>query len=724
MSDFLAPTADRSIKYNYKLHGVLVHSGDVHGGHYFGMIKPEKDSKWYRYDDERVIPVTLNEVLEENFGGDDRFTSPQNQHNGLLPQQRLTRGAAQWKRFTSAYMLVYLREDAIDQLLAPITENDVPEHVVRKVEEERIELARKKREKEEMHLFMTVKVIDAETFRHHEGVDLANFDPADKEAAEWIHPYRVRRDLTWAGLYHDLAQANNLPKDHIRIWHLVNRQNKTVRPDVPIPPDPQITIEAWLKSGSTPHAADLRLYLEKAEDIWHPTIIGPLPRRSVPPTPPPPPPAYADEHTTKPELDTTTSSINSSRSLSNGVGELETTNGSQEQTVDWPDVGRAIGVYNSRHDAALILIFLKWFDVENQHLRGQRSIYVNRQDKTAKLLPVIAEMMDWHAEPGEKFEIAMYEEIKPNMIEPVKPNSTFQQSEIQDGDIICFQRGISPKRYPPLDSIVHENILTVFRQEELLREGKCPDPIRFYEFLSNKITLKFIPRYTDQTVKEEFSCTLSKNMKYEQVAAKVAEHLQVDPTHLRFTPSTTDGRPRSIPIKRQGPQSTLSQMTMSGAMLLPPVVFYEVLELSLADMESRREMTITWLPEGVSVLEPVTLLVSRQATFEEVVQALVKKQSNIPPEIQERIRIFDVRGNKEYREFQPSQAISTANLDTSYGTNFFAEVIPKEEEEMTDQDKFIIVVHYAKELIRLHGVPVKFVVRPVNPLLVYFGDVC
>lgn len=31
------------------------------------------------------------------------------------------------------------------------------------------------------------------------------------------------------------------------------------------------------------------------------------------------------------------------------------------------------------------------------------------------------------------------QEIKPSMIEPKNPNMTFKESEIQDGDIICYQ---------------------------------------------------------------------------------------------------------------------------------------------------------------------------------------------------------------------------------------------------------------------------------------------
>lgn len=39
------------------------------------------------------------------------------------------------------------------------------------------------------------------------------------------------------------------------------------------------------------------------------------------------------------------------------------------------------------------------------------------------------------------------QEIKPGMIEVMKPKLTFAQSEIQDGDIVCFQAELNEKEY-------------------------------------------------------------------------------------------------------------------------------------------------------------------------------------------------------------------------------------------------------------------------------------
>lgn len=166
LDEFLDVSADRSHPWVYRLHGVLVHSGDLHGGHYFALIKPDRETRWLKFDDDRVTPVTDKEVLEENYGGEPLNGPPSLQRNQVRAM----------KRFTNAYMLVYIRESAINEVLAPFTDEDTPPHLSefrqiikvstmnvacpleRRLDEERLQLEAKKREREEQHLFLTAKV--------------------------------------------------------------------------------------------------------------------------------------------------------------------------------------------------------------------------------------------------------------------------------------------------------------------------------------------------------------------------------------------------------------------------------------------------------------------------------------------------------------------------------------------------------------------------------------
>ncbi|KAI9279794.1 hypothetical protein BY458DRAFT_451722 [Sporodiniella umbellata] len=112
-------------EHKYSLHGVLVHSGDIDGGHYFALLKPEKDGKWFRFDDDRVTPVTLREVFEDNYG--DREASDED-------EIRCT-NAKSLKRFTNAYMLVYFQKSKLDFILENVKEDEIPKHLNRSIKD-------------------------------------------------------------------------------------------------------------------------------------------------------------------------------------------------------------------------------------------------------------------------------------------------------------------------------------------------------------------------------------------------------------------------------------------------------------------------------------------------------------------------------------------------------------------------------------------------------------
>jgi ubiquitin carboxyl-terminal hydrolase 7 len=118
---YLSEDADKSVPWTYQLHSVLVHSGDLNAGHYYAFLKPEKDGWFYKYDDDKVTKATMREVMEENFGGEYQTA------NGYprAPVQK----KAPIMRQNSAYMLVYIRQSRLDEILCPVTKEDIPLHL-------------------------------------------------------------------------------------------------------------------------------------------------------------------------------------------------------------------------------------------------------------------------------------------------------------------------------------------------------------------------------------------------------------------------------------------------------------------------------------------------------------------------------------------------------------------------------------------------------------------
>lgn len=77
-------------------------------------------------------------------------------------------------------------------------------------------------------------MITDETFSNHEGFDMATFDEKNWPPSE-LPTFRVLKQETYATFKSRVAQHFHHPESHVRLWVLVNRQNKTVRPDTHIP---------------------------------------------------------------------------------------------------------------------------------------------------------------------------------------------------------------------------------------------------------------------------------------------------------------------------------------------------------------------------------------------------------------------------------------------------------------------------------------------------------
>jgi len=117
LGEFLDGTADRTKPWEYELHSVFVHSGNLRCGRNHVLIKPDRSTRWLKFDNDRVTPVTDREVLEENYGGGPL--------KGAEPQTQEDQDN-EMEMSTNAYILAYIRKAAFDEVMAPLTEEDTP----------------------------------------------------------------------------------------------------------------------------------------------------------------------------------------------------------------------------------------------------------------------------------------------------------------------------------------------------------------------------------------------------------------------------------------------------------------------------------------------------------------------------------------------------------------------------------------------------------------------
>ncbi|PLW25122.1 hypothetical protein PCASD_24039 [Puccinia coronata f. sp. avenae] len=354
----------------------------------------------------------------------------------------------------------------------------------------------KKRKTEEMHLDFTTKIITDETFRAHQGFDLALFDDKTMPPSD-LPTFKVDQQQTFLDFKSKLAQDLSYQPNQIRLWVLVNNPNRTVRPETVVPEDdPALTMEG-VRDKMASKAQDLKLYLE---------VLDP-------------------EHKAE-----------------------------------------SVESKGKRH-----MIFVKYFNVSDQKLAGVGHFYVHENQRVGELIPLINARMDF----PENTPLKLYEELHPGKINPMKPKATFLESEILDGDIICFQVELS-----------HQKLADLEKQQFYL------DPVAFYDFFTNRVLVQFKPRCDIMAKPVQFDLLLSKKLTYDQMASRVGQRLQHDPMKLRFT-NSHQGNPMSV-IRRVAARGTVADMIRPSDDHAPSnVLFYELLDVSIEEVETKRNVQVT-----------------------------------------------------------------------------------------------------------------------------------
>lgn len=205
------------------------------------------------------------------------------------------------------------------------------------------------------------------------------------------------------------------------------------------------------------------------------------------------------------------------------------------------------------------------------------------------------------------------------MIEPMKAKSSLKASELQDGDIICFQKASdssgseSKSSESEQESISHlTNQLALTNLDDRSSQSKVShsqldhidDARIFYDFLLHRRFVKFFPHPRTATPEQEpFTLALSSKHDYDQVATKVGEKLNKDPTHLRlWTVNFSTGNPKATVKRVQTLQNILnpSYGTMGSSNQRSDSLYYELLDMSLSELDTKKLLKIAWLSDGIT----------------------------------------------------------------------------------------------------------------------------
>ena len=96
-----------------------------------------------------------------------------------------------------------------------------------------------------------MKVVADRTYARHEGFDLAVFNEKGLSASD-LPTFHVLKQETYSVLKSRVAERLCYSESQMRLWVLVDRQNKTVRPGMHIPEN-----DPSLSSLSEPYADHL-----------------------------------------------------------------------------------------------------------------------------------------------------------------------------------------------------------------------------------------------------------------------------------------------------------------------------------------------------------------------------------------------------------------------------------------------------------------------------------
>ncbi|XP_071563209.1 ubiquitin carboxyl-terminal hydrolase 7-like isoform X2 [Temnothorax nylanderi] len=323
-----------------------------------------------------------------------------------------------------------------------------------------------------------------------------------------------------------------------------------------------------------------------------------------------------------------------------------------------------------------VLLFFKLYDPKNKKIHYCGHHYMFVVAKVQELIPILNERAGFPPDT----ELALYEEICPNLIEKIdvlsEPLNDVLE-ELMNGDIIVFQK-------------------------------KLPTCQEYFKDLFYRVEVTFC----DKLIPNDpgFTMELSLRMTYDQMAKAVAQRVGTDPYLLQFFKCQNYKDSPGHPLKCTF-DGTLKGM-VAYCKTKVKKLFYQQLSIRVNELENKKQFKCIWVGPSLKEEKAMILYPNKNGTVANLLEE-AKKQVELSENGSGKLRILEMTCNK----LSPGPVDDTPldHLNTSGTKLYRIEEIPVDEVNLAEGEMLVPVAHFHKEVFSTFGIPFFFKIKHGEP---------
>ena len=220
-----------------------------------------------------------------------------------------------------------------------------------------------------------------------------------------------------------------------------------------------------------------------------------------------------------------------------------------------------------------------------------------------------------------------------------------------------------------------------------------------------------------------FDFWISTHAPYEELATRISKVAKVDPKYLRIFVNYSGNR---IPLRTD---MFVGNVTPKSVSALTPLFEYEVLNISLHELENMKSIKVHWLTSGYIHYQLLDILIPKTGTIQDLIDKIQHK-TGFDAKDKENCMVWANVNFKFFQVLYPE--IQVASLENTL--TIFAAILPEEtitlekqfaiEEgdqiddngNKADHEKLVPVIQFNKDPTRQHGISFVFKLIPGEKL--------